>query len=121
VFIGNNITACRKSACSKCPKEDTAMRKPSEAKSRFVYFWLFPSSAVRNKKVRRSLYVLTFVMNYYRFMKAFDQEEKEARAQVIFDRQRSLHLSLVDHAIENDRVVYKATDDAFLRSIGIES
>jgi len=97
------------------------MRKPSEARSKFVYFWLFPSSTVKNKKVRRSLYLATLIINGLRFAKAFDQEEKEARAQVIFDRQRSLHLSLVDHAIENDRVVYKATDDAFLRSIGIES
>lgn len=104
------------------------MRKPSEAKSRFVYFWLFPSSAVSNKKVRRSLYVLVAVTNWYRFMKAFVQAEEKARRRAELDAIKArvirnndeLHMMYVDLAIRNNRIIEGEADAAWCREHGIE-
>jgi hypothetical protein len=81
---------------------------------KYVHFMFWPSSRIKNDKVRHTMYVISIVANAYRFTKAYDKAVAKTRA-------NQVHLAMVDHAIKNDLVNYGDADDQWLRDQGIQS
>lgn len=91
------------------------MRKPSEARSKFVYFAFLPSSLVKNKKIRHFLYTYVIIGGIIRGVIAGNKASKTVGFHYLPTTES--HLNLINNAT---KFTDKAVDEEFLSMIAAD-
>lgn len=92
----------------------------------FVFKLLFaPASLIKNRRVRMFFRITLAASAVHRLVESYQREKRRTERQArlaefrrdILDHSTQVHLTMVDHAISNGKVVEVEVDDLFLATL----